>query len=159
LPLKTREQDRGEPQLPDDALKSGSDLRRCHRHRDGQEFSPGALPREGTHSYARKRVTTPTGITVVGVKMLSFRSKKPSHYARYLRPPTVPEPSLPNTIWELPLRKCCQHQVPCCPLLAIYGTKEQGHHHCACRRSPHSPPSEAAAPMTRLNLDKDHTKI
>jgi hypothetical protein len=60
LPLKTREQDRGEPQLPDDALKSGSDLRRCHRHRDGQEFSPGALPREGTHSYARKRVTTPT---------------------------------------------------------------------------------------------------
>jgi hypothetical protein len=91
LAPNTLGRDQGEPELQDDSLKretiSGATVVEI-------ETVKGFYPKhyvhgEGTHNGATKRVTTPGGNTVVGVKTLSFCSEKPSRHTRHLKPPTL----------------------------------------------------------------------
>ena len=68
-------------------------------------------------------------MAAIGTKVLSFRSKDPSHTPGTKDSSTASELSLQNTIWELPKPKRRNTKYPRCPPIAIQTSKERDHHH------------------------------
>jgi hypothetical protein len=152
LPPKTSTRAR-EPWLHDNAPKEVTTQRRVAVIETIRSWvftrSPNA--ERVARNDALKRVTTPTGVAVVGVGALGFRRKNPPR-TWYLQPSTFSEPSFPHMIWAMSSPPTPgdpkDHSFP------PTWSKEMDHHHrnaAQPSRRSCSPPTGAAtpAPWTR----------
>jgi hypothetical protein len=102
LPPKTPEQNRGRPELHNDASKKVTTERVTVTETETiKGFHPEPYVERVPTTTPPRGLRYPQASPSFGVETLSFRPEKPSHPARYLRPSNVSESGFQNAIWEL----------------------------------------------------------